>query len=79
MKQFLVSLKYREIITVKTIILYRNFVFFIKCLKSKKKKLAVTSFYHGTIIRTGITCKKIPCYMRDSACRWFIVKVAKLF
>ena len=24
------------------------------------------------IIRTGITCKKIPCYMHDSACRWFI-------
>ena len=22
--------------------------------------------YHGTIIRTGITCKNIPCYMRDS-------------
>ena len=35
--------------------------------------------YHGTVIRTGITCKKIPCYMRDSACRWFIVKKAKIF
>ena len=34
---------------------------------------------HGTIIRTGITCKKIPCYMRDSACRWFIVENAKIF
>ena len=34
---------------------------------------------HGTIIRTGITCKKIPCYMRDSACKWFIVKKAKIF
>ena len=34
---------------------------------------------HGTIIRTGIICKKIPCYMRDSACRWFIVKKAKIF
>ena len=34
---------------------------------------------HGTIIRTGITCKKISCYMRDSACRWFIVKKAKIF
>ena len=22
---------------------------------------------HGTIIRTGIICKKLPCYMRDSA------------
>ena len=34
---------------------------------------------HGTIIRTGITCKKIPCYMRDSACRWLIVENAKIF
>ena len=34
---------------------------------------------HETIIRTGITCKKIPCYMRDSACSWFIVKKAKIF
>ena len=35
--------------------------------------------YHGTIIRTGITCKKIPCYMRDSACWWSIVKKTKIF
>ena len=34
---------------------------------------------HGTIIRTGITFKKIPCYMRDTACRWFIVENAKIF
>ena len=34
---------------------------------------------HGTIIRIGITYKKILCYMRDSACRWFIVKKAKIF
>ena len=34
---------------------------------------------HGTIIRTGITCKKISGYMNDSACRWFIVKKAKIF
>ena len=27
---------------------------------------------HGTIIRTGITCKKIPCYMCGSACRWLL-------
>ena len=24
---------------------------------------------HGTIIWTGITCKKISCYIHDSACR----------
>ena len=35
--------------------------------------------FHGTIILTGITYKKTPCYMRDSACRWFIVKKAKIF
>ena len=34
---------------------------------------------HGTMIRTGITCRKIPCYMRDSACRWCIVVNAKIF
>ena len=39
----------------------------------------LADIYHGTIIRTGITCKKIPCYMRDSTCRWFIIKKAKIF
>ena len=34
---------------------------------------------HITIIRTGITCEKIPCYMRDSARKWFIVQNAKIF
>ena len=34
---------------------------------------------HGTITGTGITYKKIPCYMRDSACKWFIVKKDKIF
>ena len=34
---------------------------------------------HETIIWTGTTCKKIPYYMRESACRWFIVKKAKIF
>ena len=36
-------------------------------------------FDHRTIIQTGITCKKIPCYMRDSACRCSVVKRAKTF
>ena len=44
--------------------------------KSKRRK---SPLEHGSIIRTRITCKKIPCYMRDSACRWFIVKKAKIF
>ena len=44
------------------------------------KEMGTTFPYslHRTLIRTGITCKKIPCYMRDSACRWFIVKKAKI-
>ena len=42
-------------------------------------RLLLITPYHGTIIRTGITCKKIPCYVHDSACRWFIVKKAKIF
>ena len=36
-------------------------------------------YLHGTLIRTGKTCKKIPCYVFNSACRWFIVAKAKLF
>ena len=35
--------------------------------------------YYRTIIRSAITCKKIPCYMRGSACRWFIVENTKIF
>ena len=34
---------------------------------------------YGTIIQTEITCKKVPCYMRESACRWFIVRKSKIF
>ena len=33
---------------------------------------------HGTIIRRGIKYKKSPCYMHESACRWFIVKKATI-
>ena len=39
----------------------------------------MSALIHGTIIHTGITCKKILCYMSDSVCRWFIVKKAKIF
>ena len=35
--------------------------------------------HHRTIILTGITCKKIPRFMRDSADRWFIVKNVNIF
>ena len=52
--------------------------------RSSKLKYRITEyiillFHHGTLIRTGITCKKIPCYMPDSACRWRIVIEAKIF
>ena len=48
---FFVSLKYREIITVKTLyerhfMVIRNFIFFNKSLKSKKKKLALILCYY---------------------------------
>ena len=36
-------------------------------------------FNHGSITPTGITYKKISCYMRDSACRWVIVENAKIY
>ena len=32
-----------------------------------------------TIIQTEITCNKIFCYIRDSACTWLIVKNANIF
>ena len=36
-------------------------------------------YEHGIIIRTGITCKKTPCYMGELACRWFIDEKSKIF
>ena len=39
-------MRYRETITVKTVTLYKKLHFFIKSLKSKKKKLALTSSYY---------------------------------
>ena len=36
-------------------------------------------FYHGKKIRTGIACKKIPCYVSESACKWLFVKQAEKF
>ena len=51
------------------------------CLLIERKKNWTFwgAFHHGTIIRTGITCKKIACYMRDSACRWLIAENIKIF
>ena len=40
---------------------------------SQKMKFSIKDFFskcdHGTKIRTEITCKKIPCFMRDSTCK----------
>ena len=51
--------------------------------KDSKKELYFfvvnKDFIHKTVIRTGITSKKIPCYMRDSACKRFFIKKAKIF
>ena len=55
---------------------YRKFFFFPP---EKLKKECMHWVLHGTIMRTGIACKKIPCYMRESACMWFIVKKEKIF
>ena len=49
---------------------------------SKNKNLHNKHFVAKTMelwIRTEITWKKVPCYMPDSACRWFIVKKAEIF
>ena len=43
---FFFFLVYRGIITAKTVALYKKLYFFIKGLKSKKKKLALTLFYY---------------------------------
>ena len=42
-------------------------------------KSYTTQFFYGTITLTKKTCKKSPCYMRKSACKWRIVKKAKIF
>ena len=62
-------------------VLYSLYLLFTKLKATKyiETKLQTTCYFHGAIIRTGIKCMKIPCYMRDSPCRWFIVKKAKIF
>ena len=34
-------------------------------------------YNHGTMIQTGISCKKTSCYIGDSAFRWSIVGKTK--
>ena len=51
----------------------------LRTTRKRRSHFKKTWHNHGTIIGTGITCRKIPCYIRNSASRWFIVKKAKLF
>ena len=50
-----------------------------------KVTLSVVYFFNisysqkKTIMQKGITYKKIPCYMHNSACKWLIIKNAKIF
>ena len=34
---------------------------------------------HRTIIQTGITFKKISCYIDNTACKWWIIKKPKIY
>ena len=43
-------------------------------VKLKKINNVMVTVCHGTAIQTGMKCKKIPCYVPHSACRWRIVK-----
>ena len=49
----------------------------IKLVTTNKRRSYLGN--HGTIIRTGITCNKISCYMCDSPCKWLIAENAKIF
>ena len=51
----------------------------IELLSVQQMNTREINVYHETIIRRGITCNKISCYMQDSACRWLIVENAKMF
>ena len=41
--------------------------------------MQLSLYDHGTTIETGMACKKISCYMRNSACRGRTVENAKKF
>ena len=43
-------------------------------VKSKKIINVMVTVCHRTTVRTGMKCKKIPFYVRHSACRWRTVK-----
>ena len=61
-------------VVLKSITLVPKWLFFSTPSEQFCSQLPLTM---ELIIRPGITCKKISCYMRDLACRWFIVKKLK--
>ena len=63
------QLSFKVMATVVVMVMMMKILFFYQNLHPN----------HETIIQTGISCKKIPCYMRDSAGRWLIVENAKIF
>ena len=44
-----------------------------------ENKKVVSKNEHGAIIRRGVTCKKVHCYMRDSTCSCSIVEKGMIF
>ena len=64
--------------------LWRTFYTSYLCLERRKWHFlipnhVIVTLYQDPLLRTGITGKKISCYVRKSACRWCIVKKAKIF
>ena len=52
---------------------------FWRVLKISPKCHNLSFIYSTTIVQTGIACKKILCYIRDSACRCLLLKKLKYF
>ena len=48
------------------------------CTELSKTVFPVGIVHHGTIIETRITCKKVHCYMPNSAWSWRIVENDKI-
>ena len=57
----------------------KMFITFLKYVSLVWLLLPLLIVFMGNIIRTGITCKKISCYLHESAYTWFNVKKVKIF
>ena len=51
----------------------------ISILEISSDRASYSFFENESTVQTGITCKMITCYMRDSACRSWITKTAIIF